>query len=257
MKKDFYMLIIEDEEVLAMQTKEMIEENCKFVNRIRIARTGEEGLEQIVKEKPDYIILNQYMPGITGLEMLERCHSQNLKLPEIIVITGGLKTDEEIKRFYELGVKYIASRLLNEFQKKYIFYYIEQAYKNSIKIPEEDMTRLISDQMNDIIKDIKNVQQPYSVSLLGYVLRHLIINDMEYTKETKDNLYEELREQNKLTTNMINEIREKIEDVIAESYIQRNPIRKLNYGINKDEIQKEFFHKLKENVLNDIIAESN
>lgn len=257
MKKDFYMLIIEDEEVLAKQTKEMIEENCKFVNRIKIARTGEEGIEEIIKEIPDFIILNQYMPGITGLEMLERCHSQNIKLPEIIVITGGLKTDEELKRFYELGVKFVSSRLLNEFQKKYMFYYIEQAYKNSIKIPEEDMTRLISEQMNDIIKDIRNVKQPYNVSLLGYLLRYLIINDIEYLKETKDDLYEELREQNKLTTNMINEIREKIEEIIAESYIQGNPIRKLNYGINKDEIQKEFFHKLKENVLNDIIAESN
>ena len=29
------------------------------------------------------------------------------------------------------------------------------------------------------------------------------------------------------------------------------------FNINKDEIQEEFFHKLKENVLKDIIAESN
>ena len=56
---------------------------------------------------------------------------------------------------------------------------------------------------------------------------------------------------------MINEIRERIEEVIEKNYINENPIRKLNYSINKDEIQKEFFHKLKENVLKDIIAESN
>ena len=56
---------------------------------------------------------------------------------------------------------------------------------------------------------------------------------------------------------MINEIREKIEEVIEKSYTKENPIRKLNYNINKDEIQEEFFHKLKENVLKDIIAESN
>lgn len=257
MEKDFYMLIIEDEEILAKQTKEMIEENCKFVNRIKIASTGEEGLEEIIKEKPDYIILNQYMPGITGLEMLERCHSQNLKLPEIIVITGGLKTDEEVKRFYELGVKYISSRLLNEVQKRFIFYHIEQAYKNSIKIPEEDMTRLISNQMNHIIEDIRNIKQPYNVVLLGYLLRHLLINDIEYTKEIKDYIYKELQEKNGLTENMINEIREKIEEVIEKSYIKGDPIRKLNYSINKEKIQEEFFHKLKENVLNDIIAESN
>lgn len=177
MKKDFYMLIIEDEEILARQTKEMIEENCKFVNRIKIAETGEEGLEEIIREKPDYIILNQYMPGITGLEMLERCHSQNIKLPEVIVITGGIKTDEEIKRFYELGVRYISSRLLNDIQKRFIFYHIEQAYKTSIKIKKEDMIRLLQKHTDPILENLDKKREPYQVSLIEYILRYIIENE--------------------------------------------------------------------------------
>ncbi len=257
MKKDFYILQIEDEELLAKQTESMIKENCPFVTRMKTVTTGEEGIIEIQKETPDFIILNQYMPGITGLEMLERCHSLELKLPEIIVITGGLKSKMEEDRFYELGVKYISSRLLNDVQKRFIFYYIEECYKKSTKIQEEDMTRIISRQINTIIEDIRDIKQPYNVALLGYLLRHLLINDIEYTTEIKDDIYKELQEKNRLTENMINEIRDKIEEVIEKSYIKGDPIRKLNYSINKEKIQEEFFHKLKENVLKDIIAESN
>lgn len=257
MKKDFYILQIEDEELLAEQTESMIRDNCPFVTRMKTVNTGEEGIIEIQREMPDFIILNQYMPGITGLEMLERCHSLELKLPEVIVITGGLKSQMEEDRFYELGVKYISSRLLNDVQRRFIFYYIEKCYKRSIKIQEEDMTRIISKQMNVIIEDIRDIKQPYNVALLGYLLRHLLIKDIEYTTEIKDDIYKELQEKNGLTENMIDEIRDKIEEVIEKSYIKGDPIRKLNYSINKEKIQEEFFHKLKGNVLKDIIAESN
>ena len=110
MKKDFNVLIIEDEKALAEQIEKMLKDNCKYITKIEIAENGEIGLQKIIKEMPDFIILNQYMPGITGLEMLERCHSLELKLPEIVVITGGINTKMEVDRFYELGVKYICRR---------------------------------------------------------------------------------------------------------------------------------------------------
>lgn len=257
MKKDFYILQVEDEEPLAKQTEKMIKENCPFVTRMKTVGTGEKGIEEIQKEMPDLIILNQYMPGITGLEMLERCHSLELKLPTVIVITGGLKSKMEEERFYELGVKYISSRFINDIQKKYILYFIEETYKKSTKIKDEDMTRLISKQLNEIIKDVRNIKQPYNVTLLGVVLRHLLINNMEYSVEIKDDLYKFFQNEHNLSEKIINEIRDKIEEVIEKNYTKDNPIRKINYSINKDEIQEEFFHKLKENVLNDIIAESN
>lgn len=252
MKKNFYILIIDDEKILADQTKKMIEENCKFVNRIKIVNSGEKGLDEINKEMPDYIILNQHMLG-----MLEKCNSLKLKLPGVIVIISGELSRMEEKRFYELGVKYISSRRLNKIQKRFIFYYIEQAYKISTKIDSQDMARILSKQLEKILRDVKNIKQPYSVSLMGYVLGYLVVNDIEYSKDVKNDLYEELRKEHHLTDMIINEIREKIEEVIEISYIQDDPIRKSNYEINKDEIQEEFFHTLKENVLKDIIAESN
>ncbi len=257
MKKDFYILQIEDEEILAKQTEKLIKENCPFITKMITVESGEKGLAEIKKEMPDFIILNQYMSGITGLEMLERCHSLELELPPVIVITGGLKTRMEEDRFYELGVKYISSRSINDIQKRHILYFIEEAYKTSTKISEEDMFRIISKQLDKIIKDVRNIKQPYNVTLLGFVLRYLLINNMEYSVEIKDDIYKYFQKEYDLTENMINEIREKVEEVIEKNYTKENKIRKINYTINKDDIQKEFFHKLKENVLNDIIVESN
>ena len=45
--------------------------------------------------------------------------------------------------------------------------------------------------------------------------------------------------------------------VIEENYIGNELTKKEQYDNNKDDIQEKFFNKLKENVLEDIIAESN
>lgn len=256
MKKDFYVLIVEDEEAIANHTKKMLEDKCPFITRFEIVENGELGLEKIKQEMPDFIILNQYMPKMTGLEMIEECTKLNLKLPTVIVMTGGMK-DEERKRFNELGIEYIFTRTLNEFQIKYFLHFVKESYQRSTKIDEEDMTEIISRQTNELYEDVKDLPEPISISLVGYVIRHLVKNNIEYTKENKDELYTYFKEQNKLSEKMINEIREKIETLIKYNYCQGNPIRKLNYQKNKDDIEYEFFHNLKDNVLKDIIAESN
>lgn len=256
MKKDFYVLIVENEKANVNYIKTILKDNCHFITRIEIAENGELGLYKIKQGIPDFIVMNHYMPKMTGLEMLEECSKLNLKLPTIVVMTDELK-EEDIKRYKKLGIEYIFTRVLNEFQMKYFIYFIERSYKNSINIKEEDMTKIISKQTNELYEDIKDLPEPISISLVGYVLRHLIKNNLEYTKETKNELYKYFMEQNKISDKMINEIREKIETLIKYNYCHENLARKLNYQINKDNIEYEFFHKLKENVLEDIIAESN
>ena len=98
---------------------------------------------------------------------------------------------------------------------------------------------------------------PYQVTLLGFLLKYLVENNIDYDNENKEKIYNHFKEESKLDQKTIDEIQEVIEGIIEENYTQGNMIRKMNYLINKDEIQEEFFHKLKENVFNEIIAESN
>lgn len=257
MKKDFYVLIIEDEERLAKQTEKLLKDKCPFISKMKLVENGAIGLEEIQKEMPDCIIVNQYMPKMTGLEMIEKANELNLKLPLTIVLTGGLKSDEERKRFYELGINYIFGRPLNDIREKELLYFIEKEYKTSTKIKQEDMIRLIDKQTKPLLDNLAQYRVPYQVRLVASMLQHLIENNLEYSKTEKIKIYEYYKERDNLEDEVINGIQESIEGIIEENYTLGNAIRKLNYKINKDDIQEEFFHKLKENVLEDIIAESN
>lgn len=220
MKKDFNVLIIEDEKALAEQIEKMLKDNCKYITKIDIAENGEIGLQKIIEEMPDFIILNQYMPGITGLEMLERCHSLELKLPEIVVITGGINTKMEVDRFYELGVKYICRRPLNDIQERFFLHYIEESYKTSTKLKQEDMIRIIEKETRPILNSLDKSRTPYQVTLLGFLLKYLVENNIDYDNENKEKIYNHFKEESKLDQKTIDEIQEVIEGIIEENYTQ-------------------------------------
>lgn len=257
MKKNFYILQIEENEELAKQIDEMIEEKYDFVTKNKTVKSGEEAIEEIQKEMPDFIILNQKLVGITGLEMLRQCQELKIKLPTIVVIIDESISKKVELELYDLGVKYICKRPLNVIQIRYVLHYIETNYKRSIKIEKDDMVRLTNKHTEPLLKNLSKERTPYQVRLIGFMLIHLIENDLEYSAENKKEIYEFFKQKDNLEDNIINEIKESIEGIIEENYVGNEPIKKLNYDINKDDIQKEFFDKLKENVLNDIIAESN
>lgn len=257
MKKNFYILQIEENEELAIQIEKMIMEKHEFVTKSKIIKSGEEAIEEIQKKLPDFILLNQKLSGMTGLEMLEKCNDLKIKLPQVVVIVDENISREVEDRFYELGVKYICKRPLNDIQKKYVLYYIVTSYKTSTKIAQEDMLRLVCKQTEPLLKNLKNGRTPYQVSLVGFMLKYLIENDLEYSKESKKEIYEHLKEKYSLDNRIINEIRKIIEEIIEENYIGNEIAKKERYDINKDEIQEKFFNESKKNVLKDIIAESN
>ena len=163
----------------------------------------------------------------------------------------------EVDRFYELGVKYICRRPLNDIQERFFLHYIEESYKTSTKLKQEDMIRIIEKETRPILNSLDKSRTPYQVTLLGFLLKYLVENNIDYDNENKEKIYNHFKEESKLDQKTIDEIQEVIEGIIEENYTQGNMIRKMNYLINKDEIQEEFFHKLKENVFNEIIAESN
>ena len=80
MKKNFYILQIEENEELAKQIDKMINEKNDFVTKSKTVKSGEEAIEEIQKETPDFIFLNQKLSGMTGLEMLEKCKDLKIKL---------------------------------------------------------------------------------------------------------------------------------------------------------------------------------
>jgi DNA-binding NtrC family response regulator len=56
---------------------------------LRTARTGEEGLELLAKESPDLILLDHWLPGINGDQVLQRVKEANPEIPVIIMTAQG------------------------------------------------------------------------------------------------------------------------------------------------------------------------
>jgi two-component system response regulator AtoC len=82
----FKILVVDDEPIL----RDSLEVALKTSGyEVLTARTGEEGLEQFRKENPDLILLDHWLPGINGDEVLRRIKEEEPEIPIIIMTAQG------------------------------------------------------------------------------------------------------------------------------------------------------------------------
>jgi DNA-binding response OmpR family regulator len=78
------VLIIEDEPRVAAALRELLDVDY----RVDTAQNGEAGLAAATASRPDVVLLDINMPGMSGLEVLRRLKTFDAKLP-VIMITGS------------------------------------------------------------------------------------------------------------------------------------------------------------------------
>jgi two-component system nitrogen regulation response regulator NtrX len=80
------ILVIDDEAAIRDSLKMTLEyEGYEFIG----AATGQEGLALAEREAPDLVLLDVKMPGMDGIEVLERLRSLNDSLPVVVVSGHG------------------------------------------------------------------------------------------------------------------------------------------------------------------------
>jgi len=78
------ILLVDDEEsILTSLGGALEDENFKILK----AKSGEEGLQTIVRESPDVVLLDIWMPGMDGLDVLRRAGEMQLNA-NFIIMTG-------------------------------------------------------------------------------------------------------------------------------------------------------------------------
>ena len=78
------ILVIDDEAAIRDSLRMTLEyEGYEFIG----AATGQEGLALAERDTPDLVLLDVKMPGMDGLEVLDRLHTMNETLP-VVVISG-------------------------------------------------------------------------------------------------------------------------------------------------------------------------
>lgn len=92
------LLLVDDEEDFARTMAERLE--MKDVSS-RVALSGEEALEMVDRDAPDVMVLDLRMPGIDGMQVLERVRTEHPHV-QVIVLTGR-GTEEREREARELG----------------------------------------------------------------------------------------------------------------------------------------------------------
>jgi DNA-binding NtrC family response regulator len=82
-KEKTKVLVIDDDPKVSWILTEGLADDFEFVS----ARDGVEGIQMVSMEKPDLILLDIKMPGMNGLEVLEKLNKLPVR-PEIIMLSG-------------------------------------------------------------------------------------------------------------------------------------------------------------------------
>jgi two-component system, NtrC family, response regulator AtoC len=83
LKPKVKILVIDDDPKVSWLLKEGLASKFDFV----VAGDGIEGLQMVSTEKPDIVLLDVKMPGMNGLEVLERLNKADDR-PEVIMVSG-------------------------------------------------------------------------------------------------------------------------------------------------------------------------
>ena len=86
-KEKTKVLIIDDDPKVSWILGEGLSADFDFVS----ARDGAEGIQMVSTEKPDLILLDIKMPGMTGLEVLEKLNKAQAR-PDVIMLSGHGET---------------------------------------------------------------------------------------------------------------------------------------------------------------------
>ena len=100
---DYRVLIVDDEEELVTTIAERLQ--IRGI-QAQIATDGETALKMIEENPPQVVVLDVMMPGIGGIEILQRMRSQNLQIP-VILLTGYGSTEQGLEGMREGAFDYL------------------------------------------------------------------------------------------------------------------------------------------------------
>lgn len=93
MGNDYKVLIIDDEEIVIDSCSEILAVDNYQINT---ARNGKMGLELLENFQPDIVFVDLKMPGLSGLEVLEKIHTFDPSIVTV-VITGYATIDSAVE----------------------------------------------------------------------------------------------------------------------------------------------------------------
>lgn len=102
------ILIVEDD--LALQ--EVVSMKLSRVGfDVVLANSAESGISHLNDNKIDFIWLDMYLPGMSGLQFLEQIRQINTHKDTPVMIVSACSSNESIKRAFELNILNYVSKI--------------------------------------------------------------------------------------------------------------------------------------------------
>jgi CheY-like chemotaxis protein len=89
------VLLIDDSEIDVLVNRRLIE-LTRFARQVDVAVSGEDALDMLKssERKPDWIFLDMHLPGMNGLEFLERLSAESAETYRIILLSVMTRPDD-------------------------------------------------------------------------------------------------------------------------------------------------------------------
>ncbi|MDE5068082.1 MAG: response regulator [Trichodesmium sp. St2_bin6] len=127
------ILVIDDSKVIRVRVKEMLPQGNFNVLE---AKDGQEGLANILKERPNLIMLDFLLPKVTGWQVFQKIQSQpQLKKIPLVLMSG--RKEEVAEKIPEPFEKHYFAFLEKPFEKKELTAAIQLAFQLAKKRPTE------------------------------------------------------------------------------------------------------------------------
>ncbi len=120
---EYRVLIVDDEEELVTTIAERLQ--IRGI-QAQTATDGETALKMIEADPPQVVVLDVMMPGMGGIEILQRMKAQNLNIP--VILLTGYGSSEQGKKGIELGA---FDYLMKPCDLNMLISKIQEAAKNS------------------------------------------------------------------------------------------------------------------------------
>lgn len=99
-EKKHKILVVEDNKINLLLTKKILESNFENLEIIE-ALSGEEGVERFKKYKPNFVLMDIFMPGIDGYEAARQIRNQQEYKVPIVALSASLLEDN-LEEFHDV-----------------------------------------------------------------------------------------------------------------------------------------------------------
>jgi DNA-binding response OmpR family regulator/putative methionine-R-sulfoxide reductase with GAF domain len=156
------VLIVEDDAIVRSLLQKALKRSANY--QVIVAEDGQRGLDLILEDPPDAVLLDLALPLLNGMDVLQELHRRKIRVPTIIITADG--RSEQILKAFRFGAK-------DFLQKPFGMEDMRSALENALT---EERLRRERDQLTKALTDANRRQhrQLENWAALNFIAKTII-----------------------------------------------------------------------------------